>query len=796
MVKRLISTIICFMILLTLFVSAGTYTQATSSLSKNRQAVVIFVEGLSFADLERFSAYPHVDNLFKKGTIGAMTIRTAGARTPENAYLLMGSGGQALYTRQSGTVYEADEVLETGETALERMRQLGGASFAAHVPTPTGTAVGTSEIHLSTNTYPDRADTNPALLFPGIYRLQAENLDQPFTARIGLLGSVLEQHGMQVRFYGNSDGMGVKERNGALFAVNANGTIAEGAVSSGKLTVHDPDYPHGLRTNYTFLLDQLQQNQKPGLTVIQLSDLLRLYRMQNQMHPDQFAKQYDRILRDLDQFLGNLLSTRTSQQMVMLLSPDVNPVAQKQKSLLTPAVIWSGGAGLAAEASLRELASATTRQPGIVSGLDVLPTILSWCGVPVPEGIVGHAMEVGKVSTIESFLAKIKRIDYIYGNRSIIMYSYVMLQIAVLIVAAFFWVWKKAGRYPVAYRLRRGVRLALLAMLFFPALFLIEPLLLWTVPPAVVFVVMMLFALGGALIVERWPLPQLLFTVAAFTVVSILIDGFTGATAMRRSYMGYDPVIGARFYGLGNEYEGVLIGASILLVASFYEWWSRKNGRNQKQVSSLHFWLSITAFVIVLFYMCAPTLGTNAGGFLAGAVGFGIALFRLQGWRVGTKGFLLLAGGVCAGIGVLIVMNLSSTGPLTHVGRVANDIVTGNWAEVIHIVERKLEMNVRLIRVSSWSKVFVLSLVIISLLSLRPDRYLRHLARQYPFLVKGFSGVIAGSLAGLILNDSGIVSAATSIVFFVVPALYAALSDVDEEKGEAHTPTPDEPQAT
>ncbi|HZG79203.1 MAG TPA: hypothetical protein VEZ13_00365, partial [Brevibacillus sp.] len=71
--------------------------------------------------------------------------------------------------------------------------------------------------------------------------------------------------------------------------------------------------------------------------------------------------------------------------------------------------------------------------------------------------------------------------------------------------------------------------------------------------------------------------------------------------------------------------------------------------------------------------------------------------------------------------------------------------------------------------------VFVVSLLVLGVLSLRNDRFLSHLAQDYPYLVKGFAGVIAGSLAGLVLNDSGIVTAATCIMFMVVPALYAAL---------------------
>ncbi|MCK9927166.1 hypothetical protein MXD62_08295, partial [Frankia sp. Mgl5] len=81
-----------------------------------------------------------------------------------------------------------------------------------------------------------------------------------------------------------------------------------------------------------------------------------------------------------------------------------------------------------------------------------------------------------------------------------------------------------------------------------------------------------MIALGGAFVLEQWRFSVVLLVVTGLTTGAILFDGFNGAEAMRRSYLGYDPVIGARFYGLGNEYEGILIGSAILFAASFYEW--------------------------------------------------------------------------------------------------------------------------------------------------------------------------------------------------------------------------------
>ena len=60
---------------------------------------------------------------------------------------------------------------------------------------------------------------------------------------------------------------------------------------------------------------------------------------------------------------------------------------------------------------------------------------------------------------------------------------------------------------------------------------------------------------------------DLLWVVAVIglsTAVLVGIDTVTGSSLMRFSFLGYDPIGGARFYGLGNEYMGIMIGALIM----------------------------------------------------------------------------------------------------------------------------------------------------------------------------------------------------------------------------------------
>jgi|SRR5699024_8854693 len=97
--------------------------------------------------------------------------------------------------------------------------------------------------------------------------------------------------------------------------------------------------------------------------------------------------------------------------------------------------------------------------------------------------------------------------------------------------------------------------------------------------------------------------------------------------------------------------------------------------------------------------------------------------------------------------------------------------------EITHIINRKLEMNLKLIRVSSWGKVFLLSLLAMAVLSVRPAGGLRQLIDRYPQLFNGFTAILAGSLAALAFNDSGIVSAATAVIYVVMPVMILGMRE-------------------
>src|SRR3712207_7880716 len=91
-----------------------------------------------------------------------------------------------------------------------------------------------------------------------------------------------------------------------------------------------------------------------------------------------------------------------------------------------------------------------------------------------------------------------------------------------------------------------------------------------------------------------------LFALAMITI--IVVDSVLFTPLMESNIMSYDPMIGARYYGIGNEYEGVTIGSAILAFAILLE------HKNIKK------WLIIPILLVVLFTSAYPAMGANVGG--------------------------------------------------------------------------------------------------------------------------------------------------------------------------------------
>ena len=94
--------------------------------------------------------------------------------------------------------------------------------------------------------------------------------------------------------------------------------------------------------------------------------------------------------------------------------------------------------------------------------------------------------------------------------------------------------------------------------------------------------------------------------ISLLTLGALILDQWLGMNLIKESPLGYDVIAGARFYGMGNEYMGVLVGASCTAIAAIFQKFS-----SQKKP------VMITALImgtLTLFTIASPKLGANVGG--------------------------------------------------------------------------------------------------------------------------------------------------------------------------------------
>jgi hypothetical protein len=682
-----------------------------------RQIWMIIINGLTLSDL-REESLPHFRALLERGAVAGMNLKTGKREWDAHIYATMGAGTR-ISAPTDATFYQTGERID-GELAGDRYAMRTGL-----IP-------------------PDRA-----VVYPAVHRYIRENEAGNYRMSPGALGEALRRAGRSTAVLGNLDEGETAVRWAPFLTMDARGITPVGSIGRETLLV-DSRRPFGVKTNYSYLLDCLKKWKAPSLVVVELGDLYRLDRISAEMATDRYRAVRLEVLKEMDRFLGRVMALLTPERQLVLVSPG-SSADPGGKEVLAP-LIWYRPGG---ERGL--LYSPTTRREGLVSNVDLAPTVLDAFGIPLPDPMLGRPMRVVDGS-IDEFFREMERVHTIYGMRASVISAFIVFQIAVLLSSLVI-LWRRWHRFWEA------IQGLLIAMLVLPFLLLLISGA--SIPHTWGFLLTVgTLALFLTAALRRLPVVPLLLALGILGCVPVVLDGIFGGTLIEKSFLGYDPIKGARYYGIGNEYMGIVLGSAILSCAA---WLERRQGGSRLPVALF--------FLALVFFFAAPFWGTNAGGALASAVGFGTAYFRFFRRNQKEKWYWIALVFLFLGAGLLIGVNLLFDDQPSHIGRALSYLMAGDVDEIAHIIMRKLEVNLRLLRVSSWGKVLLTSLFVLTLISYRPFRGLKWMKEHYPKLYNGFASIGAGALAALALNDSGLVSAATAIIYAVVPFLIIAFRE-------------------
>lgn len=420
---------------------------------------------------------------------------------------------------------------------------------------------------------------------------------------------------------------------------------------------------------------------------------------------------------------------------VLVASPDPGTAEPTGWSWLAGAAAWGLGDGL--------LTSSTTRTPGLIAGVDLAATVLARAGVPVPPGWEGHPVRaVGGQQARALQLAYQARANRLAMVPLLLVWGLVGFAAAALATVA------ASGAVPRA----SGVaRVLLWTAAAGPLSFLLAALtgpqdaagLAGAVTIAVVGLTATACATARIVRMPHLGLPALY----AATLLFAGLDLILGLGSLQLNAMSDMPNLGARFYGIGNEYLGLLLGSALLLPA-----WHVASTRRAVALTGL---LGLGTVLLV----GSPTLGADFGGALTAGAAVVLCIWMQLGARRPLRaiaGLVLLTG---LGAAALVAWDLARPpDERTHVGELAAATLREGPSRLLEVACGKVMLNVRM----ALTPYFQAGLLAVTPLTWLWYSTLGSRSKAAftgrPLFSAALKATFAGAILAAILNDTGVVA--------------------------------------
>jgi hypothetical protein len=686
----------------------------------HKKVILLLVNRLGFRDLVS-GDMPHLQEWAKRSALGLMNGNTGGAKNDVNTYLTLALGVPTT-TKKLPQVYNPDERTSEGSPA-----------------------------HLSYEERTGQTAAGPILVNTPAFKQALEKL--PYASSLGLTGNEWERNGIRTVVIGGIDEGQTVKRYGAMFAIDGNGRAPFGSMISKDVLIADPARPFGMRMDVTKVSDILEKTlESHDVTIIDAGDLSRLDAYRNQLTRNRFDQLRQKVLRETDQLIDLCLREANAETLVMIVTPRVSEESVTRAEWLAPIVMRGG---TIKQASL--LTSPTTRREGIVSNLDVAPTVLRHLGIPTPQQMLGHPIQgIETVNPLDKTNVLSLQTARTFSLRPKVMIGF---GIFALLVLLFFVSRAWIGMKSVPQILAECLGFALLAG---PLIWLLLPLFPSTGWQGA-------FAAGGLILAVILACISLfrscylrLAALGLLTAAVVVADVGTGGYLSAQSILSYDPIVGARYYGIGNEYMGYTLGAVLLSFGCLLEAFPLR----RKAITTAFKGI----FLLLLYFFASPRLGTNAGGVLTAAAAFSVTLFLLKKKRWTLAGWGVLSLSMLVALVILLVLNHPDLSLPTHISQAAISVWQQGSGELERTILRKLETSWRVINWTFLGPVFIVLLSSFLIFLSRRNSVMVRVRREFPFLYISVTGITSGACVGLCVNDSGIVVAVMMMILVMFPA--------------------------
>jgi hypothetical protein len=326
-------------------------------------------------------------------------------------------------------------------------------------------------------------------------------------------------------------------------------------------------------------------------------------------------------------------------------------------------LLWAGAAGLPGGGG-HELTSHTTEQRGLIASVDLAPSVLEHLGLPVPDDMRGERLETDgalDASGLRAFAARLR----VVGGRRLPAFGFLLAAWALALLLASL---APGGRRQAARR--RAMRVGALAVLWIPLGALLGAALEPSAAVEYVAITLSCFALAAITdVLLPWPRAPLLPAVVG--VLALVVDAMARTQLLVRSLLGPNPILGARFYGFGNELKsGLAVAVLAAIAAALYP---AVRSRHSASIAAV-------AGVVLAAVVGSARIGAGVGGVVLVAAGFAVATLVLAPGSFSRGRALVVLASPLVALVALALLDLATahgsghfTGSILH-ARSAGDL--------------------------------------------------------------------------------------------------------------------------
>lgn len=733
---RILTLVVINLVLFCLVPSAPALGQ---SHNQNQKKVIILVSDyIDTSDLIN-SHTPNLNTLLTRSGSGLMNIRSKN-KYPSSSYMSLATGARVGTIENAGLSYNSNEEVDFVPGLLEN--------------SPASSLDAGYLFSLFTATNPPAEGVVNLFIEP--VKKYAATFNPPYQA--GSLGWEARQLGYRVAVLGNSDTLQVPNRNSVILAMDEKGIVPRGNVSQDLLEVN-PGSPGGLQSNHNRIMDNMQRLLAVNdILIIDPGDTSRVEMSRENTADSIVVKQRKNAVGRNDVLLGRIMSSIDMEKtMLVILTPNPNKDMLNRGNFgLTPAIIYTpdSGPGL--------LTSATTRRTGLISNSDLKPAVFSY---------LEHNYPAPGISTIKSdnSLQKLDQQVNLFTqlrvSRNPLHYTFMFFAVLAIVIGAVAFI---AGRKDFLNHVNYTVYCALsmpLVFLFisFSQYFSVAGVILLSLGSAMLIAALVHF-------IFKDPFDALLFLTLT-TAILLTFDSFTGSRLMLVSPLGSDAIAGGRFYGIGNDYMGILLACTIIASLLMLEKLKHLSLKPSHQAL-----LGLLPLAVVTTAIGHPSFGTNMGGFITAVVSMGFFFIIVRGHKISPlKAFLIVFLAILAVFAVAQLDALLNPAP-SHAGKAISSIhSSADLTILLTMIKTKLGILGSTIYHSSWSLILLLLIATLVILKRKAPHLLLRLAVEDPVINQASKILLITAVTVFVVNDTGVIAAAL-VVLYLLNSLWLALS--------------------